>query len=120
MIEVRVPAVPVIVIDAAETCEEQQGSPIVRSGVLNFLPFPFGFNRIGFEPFRKTFVQVFLKEGLALDAVRIAAQDQRPFSQKGQDAGCGTVVVSEESAIRRARFWKINFVEVAEAKALAV
>src|SRR5437879_9135776 len=67
---------PRIVVDATEPGQKQQGSAIVGGRVVNFFSALFGIERHGCEPFRDALAQVFLKESLALDSVRIAPQNQ--------------------------------------------
>ena len=80
VIEIGVTAGPRIVVDAAEAGQEEKGSAIVRSGIVNFLASSLRIDGHGFEPIRNTFAHIFLKKGLALDSVGVAAQNQRPFA----------------------------------------
>ena len=72
------------------------------------------------EPIRQTLAHVFLKKSLALDSVRIAAQHQCPFAEKGQDEIGHAVVVGQEFPFGVAGLWKINFVQIAEPQPFAV
>src|SRR2546429_4326115 len=86
---------PGIVVDATEAGQKQQGSAIVGGRVVNFFSTLFGIEGHGCEPFRDPLAQVFLKERLALDSVRIATQNQSPVAEKGQDKIGHAVVVGQ-------------------------
>src|SRR5713226_1757587 len=73
MIEIGVAAGPGVVVDAAEAGQEQKRGAIVGGRVVYFFSALFGIEGYGCEPFRDALAQIFLKKGLSLDPVRIAA-----------------------------------------------
>ena len=80
---------------------------------MNFFASSFGVNGYGLEPLGQSFADIFLKKGLALDSIGIAAQDQGASAEKRQDeVGC-PIVVGEQIAFRITGLREINFVEVA-------
>src|SRR5260370_24038360 len=83
---------PRIVIDATQACQEKQGSAVVGCRVLNHLTTMFGIQRNRLEPVRQSLAQIFLKKSLALDSVGVAAQNQSPVAQKGQNEVSHAVV----------------------------
>src|SRR5216684_3372764 len=85
MIEISNAVGPWIVIDAAEAGQKEKGSAVVGGSVADGLPFSFRINLHGCEPLRHAFPQIFLKESLALDSVRVTPQHQSSIAQKGQD-----------------------------------
>src|SRR6267378_1400906 len=113
MVKVRIAVGPRVVIDAAEAGQEQQGGAVVGRRVVNYLTTMFGIHRNRFEPVGHALAQIFLKESLAFDSVRIAAQDQGPVAEKGQNELTYTVVVSQEIPLGVAGLGKIDFVQVA-------
>src|SRR5713101_3794076 len=83
VVKVGIAVGPRIVIDAAEAGQEQQGSAVVGRRVVNYLTTMFGIHGNRFEPVWHALAQVFLKESLGFDSVRIAPQNQSPVAQKG-------------------------------------
>src|SRR5260370_14518932 len=108
MIEIVITIGTRIVINAAEAGQKEKGSAVVGGSVVNWFTFFFRINRHGGEPLRQTFAHVLLKKSLALDSVRIAAQDQSPIAQKGQDEIRHAIVVGEQISFRYARLGKRN------------
>src|SRR5207302_8152791 len=86
---------PGIVVEATEAGQKEKGRAIVGGRIVYFFSALFGIEGHGCEPFRDALAQVFLKEGLALYAVRIAAQDEGPIAKKGQDEVGHAVVVGQ-------------------------
>src|SRR5260370_37563326 len=76
MLKIGIAAGPGIVVDATEAGQKQKGSAVIGGCVVNFFPSFFGIERHGLKPLWYAFAQIFLKESLSLDYVRIAAQDQ--------------------------------------------
>src|SRR5580700_4238597 len=111
---------PGIVVDATEAGQKEKGSAVVGGGIMDFLPFALGIHGDSFKPFRQAFAYVFLKESLAFDSVRIAAQNQRAVAEKRKDEVGDLVVVGQKVAFRVAGFWKVNLVQVAQPQAFAV
>src|SRR5438445_1655717 len=121
MVEIGVAAGPGIVVDATEAGEEEEGSAIVGCGVVDFFAqASFRIDRNCFEPLRNTLAQIFLKEGLALDSVGIAAKDQRSIAEKRQNGVGYSIVIGEEISFRVSGLGKIDFVQVTQAEAFAV
>src|SRR6266478_9691847 len=112
MVEIGVAAGPGIVVDATEAGEEEEGSAIVRCGVVDFFAQSFRIDRNCFEPLRNTLAQIFLKEGLALDSVGIAAKDQRSIAEKRQNGAGHSIVIGEEISFGVSGLRKIDFVQV--------
>src|SRR6267378_733224 len=113
MVRIGMAVGPRVVVDAAKAGPAQQGSTVVGRRVLNYLTTVFGIHRNRFEPVGHALAQVFLKESLAFDSVRIAAQNQSPVAEKGQNELTYTVVVSQEIPFGVAGLGKIDFVQVA-------
>src|SRR5882762_5700477 len=90
MLKIGIAAGPRIVVDATEAGQKQKGSAVAGGRVVYFFSAFFGIEGDGFKPVRYAFAQIFLKESLALDSVRIAAQNQGPIAEKGQDEVCHT------------------------------
>src|SRR6266568_610178 len=102
-----------IEVDATEGRQKQQGSTVIGGCIVNLFPSLFGIQGHSRKPLRQAFAEVFLKESLSLDAIRIAAQDQGPVPQKRQDEVGHAVVVGEQISFRVAGLWEIDFVKVA-------
>src|ERR1700674_2064170 len=113
MLKIGIAAGPRVVVDAAEGGQKQKGSAVVGCRVVYFFSAFFGIEGHGCEPLRYPLAQGLLKESLALDSVWIAAQNQRPIAEKGQDEVGHAVVVSEEIPFRVAGLGKIHCVKVA-------
>src|SRR6266487_1227945 len=113
MLKIGIAAGPGIVVDAAEAGQEQKGSAVIGSRVVNFFSPFFGIKRHGCEPLRYAFAQIFLKESLSLDSVRIAAQDQGSIAEKRQNEVGDTIVVGEKVPFGVAGFGKIDLVQIA-------
>src|SRR5260370_12128252 len=109
-----------IVIDAAECAQKEKRRAVVGGGLLDGLPFFVRINRHGGEPLRHPFPQIFLKEGLALDPVGIASQNQSPVAKKGQNEIRHAVVVAQKIPLGMTGLGKIDFVQSAEAQAFAI
>ena len=111
---------PRVVVDAAKAGQKEKGSAIVGGRVVNFFSALFGIEGHGCEPFRDALAQVFLKESLALDSVRIAPQNQRPIAEKGQNEVGHAVVVGQQIPFRVARLGKVDFIQIAQSQPFAV
>src|SRR5207245_6856950 len=108
------------VVHSTEAGEEEEVSVIVSCGVVDFCAQSFRIDRNCFEPLRNTLAQIFLKEGLALDSVGIAAKDQRSIAEKRQNGLGHSIVIGEKISFRVSGLGKIDFVQVTQAKAFAV
>src|SRR5712692_9307705 len=112
MLKIGIAAGPGIVVDATEAGQKQKGSAVIGGCVVNFFSSFFGIKRHGCEPLRYAFAQIFLKESLSLDSVRIAAQDQGSIAEKWQNEVRDTIVVCEHVPFGVAAFGQIDFVQV--------
>src|SRR5207245_11058967 len=65
-------------------------------------------------------MKIFWEESPAVDAVRIAGEEQRRLAQKRQDQVGNEVVVGEQIPVRVAGLREIHFVQVAEPEPLAI
>src|SRR6266571_1130270 len=113
VLKIGIAAGPGIVVDATEAGQKQKGSAVIGGRVVYFFPSFFGVKRHSCEPLRYALAQIFLKESLSLDSIRIAAQDQRPIAEKRQNEVGDTIVVGEKVPFGVAGFGKIDFVQVA-------
>ena len=95
MVKIGIAVGPGIVVDATEAGQKEKGGAIVRRGVVNLHAAMLGVHGNRLKPLRQTFPHVFLKKSLSLDSVRVAAQNQSPVAQKGQDEISHAVVVGQ-------------------------
>src|SRR5260370_39503025 len=113
MLKIGIAAGPGIVVDATEAGQKQKGSAVIGGCVVNFFSSFFGIKRHGCEPLRYAFAQIFLKESLCLDSVRIAAQDQGSIADKRQNEVRATIVGGGEVPLGVAGFGRVDVLQVA-------